>query len=392
MQSKKLFKLEALRGIASIIVFFWHFTISFLPDLVIPKQGNAGIMGTPFFFLLNGHASVMIFFLLSGFVLTIKYYTHDDLSVIVSGTIKRYFRLIGPVAITIIFSYLLFVLNLYLYKEAGLITKSQWLMDFAGSDKGGNFKPSLISALRQAFIRVFLTGETYYCSSLWTMKYELIGSFIAMFLAPVFLKSNKPQRFIALIIFSYIAGFYSPNYIGFIAGSYLAYYYSKHPVIIIPVWLKAIMIFMALSMLSYNLPVGFFACFGWLSNLFNNADYFIIYIQFIGALLLLYVFLSKDKVLDLFNGKAGRWLGALSFPLYLVQLMVFCSFSSWLIVVLQDKIHSYYGLIAITFLATIIVIAFAVMLLIYFDKIWTRFINNKFSLNQLQTKNTLPSN
>src|SRR5690348_3116873 len=105
-KSHKLYKLEALRGLASIIVLFYHYMLGFFP-------GGHFFSGTPLYFLFNGTSSVMFFFTLSGFVLTLKYFKTTDPGVITSGAAKRYFRLLGPVLVTILISFLLFAFHLY---------------------------------------------------------------------------------------------------------------------------------------------------------------------------------------------------------------------------------------------------------------------------------------
>src|SRR5690349_7893397 len=119
-ESSRLYKLEALRGIASIIVMLYHYKLGFFPNENI-------VDGTPAYFLVNGTASVMFFFTLSGFVLTIKYFKTEDLKVISTGSAKRYFRLLGPVFVTILICYLLFFFNLYFFERAGNISHSEWL-------------------------------------------------------------------------------------------------------------------------------------------------------------------------------------------------------------------------------------------------------------------------
>ncbi|HNR18596.1 MAG TPA: acyltransferase [Bacteroidia bacterium] len=375
MNPSKLYKLEALRGIASIVVYLWHFVLAFIPSWVGATDKNFGIMGTPFFFVLNGHASVMVFFLLSGFVLTVKYYATDNTSILVNGIIKRYFRLLGPVVVTIMLAWLLFELNLYWYKEAAVITASEWLKDFAASGRGYYFKADLGNALEQAFAYVFLTGENYYCTNLWTMQYELFGSFIAMFLAPVFLKTTKTPRLIALVMFSIVCCFYSHYYLGFVAGAFLAWYYTKNGEFNFRPYVKVIMIIFSLILLGFNNPVGFYAPLKPLANWITDPYAFRTYIQFAGAMLLMLLFLSKGKGLNFLDGKTGKWLGNVSFPLYLAQLAVFCSFSSWLVVFLNNKVTSYTLLIAITFIGTTLVTFIFVIFLHKFDKRWVKLVN-----------------
>jgi peptidoglycan/LPS O-acetylase OafA/YrhL len=65
---KKLIELEALRGLAAVVVLFHHFMLGFTPRLhgmLYPEQPYS-LFGTPAFAFVNGSAAVIVFFVLSG--------------------------------------------------------------------------------------------------------------------------------------------------------------------------------------------------------------------------------------------------------------------------------------------------------------------------------------
>src|SRR5690606_12773670 len=70
----KLGELEALRGIASVIVLVHHALLGFAPGLhgLLQPDSPHALFGTPAFSLINGGAAVVLFFVLSGFVLTFR--------------------------------------------------------------------------------------------------------------------------------------------------------------------------------------------------------------------------------------------------------------------------------------------------------------------------------
>lgn len=190
MQSKKIIELEALRGIASIIVLLWHFQLGFFPKLSGFFESGKGLIGTPLFFIINGSAAVIIFFILSGFVLTYKFYVTQDSNYLNKGVEKRYFRLVVPVICSILLSYILFKTHLYFYKQAGDLSGSPWLVDFAYAGRGNNFIPNIYDALRTGLFLAFLKpANAYYNTVLWTMVYEWWGSISVFLLAALFSKS-----------------------------------------------------------------------------------------------------------------------------------------------------------------------------------------------------------
>ncbi|WP_019915138.1 acyltransferase family protein [Paenibacillus sp. HW567] len=80
MSDSKLLYLNGLRGVAALVVVFSHYTLSFFPAL---HTGNTSdvynsfelfVSGSPLNVFYNGSFAVFIFFILSGFVLSYKYW------------------------------------------------------------------------------------------------------------------------------------------------------------------------------------------------------------------------------------------------------------------------------------------------------------------------------
>ena len=133
--NSKLNYLEGIRGIAALIVVVWHYVLYFYPPLA-----NTGEMSfkeffsytnneqmlmlvaeTPLCLFFHGQASVRLFFVLSAFVLTYKFFKTKNYEYLSAGAIKRYFRLLGPVVfslfITLIFIKLSLVANIFIATE-----------------------------------------------------------------------------------------------------------------------------------------------------------------------------------------------------------------------------------------------------------------------------------
>ena len=133
-QPGKDYSLETLRGLAAVSVLFWHLMLGFFPESsgIFPLTDVHKAINTNILFgLIHGSAAVVFFFVLSGFVLTRYLFISGDASRIFLGALKRWPRLALPVLITVLFSWLLFKLNLYFFHEAASITQSPWLARFA---------------------------------------------------------------------------------------------------------------------------------------------------------------------------------------------------------------------------------------------------------------------
>ena len=113
--SRKLMELEALRGVAAVIVLFHHFLLVVAPRLHgrnFPDDPIA-LVRMPLFALVNGSAAVAIFFVLSGFVLTYHAMERRDWGQLLAGVAKRWPRLVPLVVIVNVASAIFVMLGLY---------------------------------------------------------------------------------------------------------------------------------------------------------------------------------------------------------------------------------------------------------------------------------------
>ncbi|MBN9010086.1 MAG: acyltransferase family protein, partial [Rhizobiales bacterium] len=87
-KGSRLLELEAVRGLAAFGVVFAHFFGSFRPWEYLPGWVNGTIAA------LTNSGSVVVFFVLSGFVLPLNYLHSLDSNALTSGVIKRWPRLL----------------------------------------------------------------------------------------------------------------------------------------------------------------------------------------------------------------------------------------------------------------------------------------------------------
>lgn len=187
-------------------------------------------------------------------------------------------------------------------------------------NKYGDFSYSLSSAIYSGMLDVFfLSGRSQYNPVLWTMKIELIGSFVIFFLCYNKIKlkiphlsgvslavtaflvlSEKVDLDLGLGIFSFIVGYLfclygrmvnkKVSFILFFIGVYLAGAHNGS-------WSYApvIKIFGDMTYMSCNFASGFFIVYAILFNKEFNA---------------------------LFSGKVGVFMGKVSFSVYLIHLPI----------------------------------------------------------------------
>ena len=319
----KLIELEALRGVAAMIVLFHHFLLIVAPRLHgrnFPDDPIA-LVRTPLFALVNGTAAVAIFFVLSGFVLTFRAMEKRDWSQLLVGAVKRWPRLIPLVAIVNLLSTIFLMLGLYQDRT--------W---FGASA----FKPEISvfrSALTEGIFSTFIFGSTNFNAALWTMHYELFGSFAAYAtgLVLIFQKSFARAMAIgavALLLTATLTGEGGIYYAMLVAGVLIARIYIERDAIAsalifmspgrVPIMLSTASLAVLLCGYDgYSKPVGFYAFMARFASPQTEP-----LVHGIAAVAILVLVLFCCPVHRWLVGPITVLLGRLSFPIYLVHLPI----------------------------------------------------------------------
>jgi peptidoglycan/LPS O-acetylase OafA/YrhL len=320
---RKLMELEALRGVAAVIVLFHHFLLVVAPRLHgrnFPDDPIA-LVRTPLFALVNGSAAVAIFFVLSGFVLTFHAMEKRDWGQLLAGVAKRWPRLVPLVALVNVLSAIFLMLGLY--------HDHSW---FGASI----FKPgtSVIgSALIEGVFSTFFTGSTHFNAALWTMHYELFGSFAAYATGLVLIFQKSLPRAIvvgaiAILVTATLTGEGGIYYAMLVAGVLVARIYIEQntiasALIFMKPWRAPIALSTAgLALVlcgydGYSKPVGFYAFMAGLASPQTEPI-----VHGIAAVAILVLVLFCHPVRRSLVGPTAALLGRLSFPIYLLHLPI----------------------------------------------------------------------
>ncbi|NYT78826.1 acyltransferase [Alcaligenaceae bacterium] len=168
--------LDGVRGLAAISVIFSHVFLLYYSEIHYgladgaPSTLALSIFNSPVTFFYRGGAAVLLFFLLSGYVLCsacVKKAPLDDNYVSMAAS-KRYLRLGLPVAAAVLIGYLGIVLNAFPSAPAGINN----FLDFP--DQGLGFAQMLKSALYGSM----LLGDGNFDYVLWTISIEFYGSLL----------------------------------------------------------------------------------------------------------------------------------------------------------------------------------------------------------------------
>ena len=305
--------LDGLRGWGALMVFLYHLIVQLLSNTAPPYKSKY------LAFLLDGDFAVFIFFVLSGFVLSIKFVLSPGKYSLTQAVIARYFRLILPIIITSFAAYLLMLAHaMYNVPAAVPANAPQWLGVYF------NFEPTLAYFFQFNLYYVFFNFNpgANFNPVLWTIAYEFAGSML-VYMIIGFFRTDKNKTYLVPIAFIILFNlFNNPIIACFAVGYLLAELYVAYSRRLEDIpwvsWLATVL---------FAVPV---VC----STFYRTGHHF--YIALLASLLVLSVTFSK-LLKHFFSNKVSRFLGKISFPLYLIHLPLICSFSSYLFLYLPTQ-------------------------------------------------------
>lgn len=320
MQSKnsRIKELIGLKGLAASIVVLNHYVLAFYPNLMDKGSIGKALVHTPLNIIYNGNFAVCMFFVISGFLLSYKFFMYDDEDSIRSTAVRRYLRLMIPMLISILICYIMMKSNVLFHIEAANFTESKWL------ESHYNFNPNIIDAIQQAFFGIFLGKSATYNSVLWTMFYELWGSFLTLSIISIFKKSKN--RFIIYMILSIV--FCNTYFLAFILGIVICDFTTseikKEFEISFPY--KMILLLIGIWLSSYNGA----RIYNFMHVSFIN-DYSAFY-HSLGAALLVYITLNSSFLRNVCCSKYIMILGNYSATIYYFHWIILNSLSCYLFI------------------------------------------------------------
>ncbi|MEM9170185.1 MAG: acyltransferase [Pseudomonadota bacterium] len=203
---------DGLRGVAAFVVVIHHYLCLLHPEL-IPGMSDetVGWIDGPYHILWNGRFAVMVFFVLSGFVIAASAERHRRN--LIGSVIARYGRLSIPVAASCLLAW--FWLALIPYGTEGLSAivdpPSRWWR-YSHQET----VPPIWSALWDGFVGVIVKAGSDFNNVLWTIRIELVGSFglFALYAAAPVRRRGVALTLCAAAVMLFTAHIYSTFVLG----------------------------------------------------------------------------------------------------------------------------------------------------------------------------------
>ena len=348
--------LDGLRGLASLAVVLSHCILAFWPAMhgfSVSEETPTWeliIFNSPFTGVFNGTYSVFIFFVLSGYVLSIGFFKSGREGVIQSLFLRRYLRLAIPVTASCLLTAFLWKLGAFKFTSDSL---HDWVLFAYQSDM------TIIGGLEHGLIKSIFLNSGEYNYVLWTMTIEYFGSLLVFFNC-LLLKNNKNKLFIyflEVMLLYIVLKQTSYYYMCFIVGMMIAEFRSKNEHFNIKLVPAMILGMVALYLGGFhNGSKSYF--------LFLGSNVSVIYL--IAATITVVCVAYNRNISSALSRQVPAFLGRISFPLYLIHSLVLRSIGVWLFGVIFGAGYAY-SISAIV--ASIVVVIISILLAIPFEQI-----------------------
>jgi peptidoglycan/LPS O-acetylase OafA/YrhL len=280
--------LDGLRGWAAVVVLLHHVFIDGLPANAL--MADRSLWAKVFF--LNGTLAVSVFFVISGFSLSIRYLETGNGSALGRIAAGRYLRLALPIFAICAITHALLLAGLIPPAAQRPVPLDQFLA----------FTPTIERLLNFSLWKVFVaySGAETYDPPLWTMTYEFFGSFM-VFAVVAALRPSRLRTVMLGVLFVVLAALQT-YFALFVAGILIAN------------------LFPLVGPATANRAGATLCLAGLLLILLPNSWFGPVYVGGAPCLTAGAVFCAPVR--RFFETRVSSFLGWISFPLYLVQAAV----------------------------------------------------------------------
>lgn len=332
--------IESIRGIAAFVVVFAHVITALdyppatglLASLAEANPVVRTVGSIVFWPLGTGRLPVAIFFVLSGMALSQGFLRGGGQGYLQAAAIRRYFRLMIPCLISVLFAYTLFQSGMMHNHEAAGIRiaeggQAPWI------DVAYTYNWTFVDSIREGTWNLFFSDEAAFAegrlnSVLWTMRPELIGSFIVFAFLALFGKhGNGTILAFGLAALLALSGFTMLAL--FPAGVGLAMLRHNAPTLKLSTLMAVVLILSGLwlgGLYDYSgdwkmkIPIT--------HSVVNSADA----TPCLGAIFIVMGLILTPAFCKALERKPFLWLGKISFGLYLCHVPIMMSLGCWVYV------------------------------------------------------------
>ncbi len=344
MAAQRLEHLDGIRGIAAFAVFVCHFIQVFLPHVYyLDRAGGHGMWEdefatSPFNIIVNGNFAVCLFFVLSGFVLSHRFLGLGELDGLRRLAAKRYLRLALPVLAAVLLAWAILAVGGYSYGAIQPVTRSGM------RDAYATYIP-FWTAVDEGAVGAFFRGSWSLDPVLWTMQTELYGSFLVFGLLALFGGVRRwPVYAVAVAIF------YDSYYLAFIFGIGLADLQLRAGTRDAPRLVTVLLVIVGVAFGSYPYYGADHGLWSVLPAV--GTAHKVVFYHILGAVLLIHAANRYACARRVLARPVFRFLGRISYALYLIHFPLVCSISAGFALVLVSHLD-YSTAVALSFVVSV---------------------------------------
>jgi peptidoglycan/LPS O-acetylase OafA/YrhL len=307
-------EIDGIRGWASLIVLLFHAFKEML-RVAIPTTDNP--LFAPLF---ASDLAVSVFFVLSGDALSLGFFHTRQLGAIDRLVVRRYFRLTIPILMSCLITYMIMKASFdFHFRAAQILGRQDWLDGFL------NLSPSLYECLKYSLIKVYVAHTTggSYNPFLWTMSIEMIGSMLVFLTCYLWSRLRRSELMCIYLIIGLT-----------VLGSFFGLFFAG---VLFSSWRQRGVFDRLLTSRTHQYTVLLAAVFCMsiyvIAGRLESAHVVLHRLMIpILSMALVFCAYSQRRLKAFFSSGLSRFLGVISFPVYLLQFQVLISLMSWLVV------------------------------------------------------------
>ncbi|MGK9254022.1 acyltransferase family protein [Paenibacillus humicus] len=357
--TKRLY-LDGIRGLAAFAVVVSHYIQVFYPAALNGKPQQAHFKWdvwyghSPVNLFFNGQFAVCLFFVLSGYVLSVKMVEKEMdsdtyLKMLQSSAVRRYIRLAVPAAVSVLLVYVALIMNAFHLQEIGGTTWTDMKKNYYALDTNP------YTVMKAAIFDPFFRFEAHpYNPVLWTMSYELAGSFLIFSFLALFGRLRKRWIVYAVLSIALIQTYFVAFLWGMLLADLLKHKWVQTKIapvlgLLLGIYLGSAPYTPLMGTMYEPIEIGIKYINEWIQ--FNIDPRLLA--RTLGSVLILFALLRLKVLQHLFGWGKLAYLGKVSFSLYLIHFTFLNTFSAFMF---SKVIHhfSYNLAYAITFTVSMV--------------------------------------
>lgn len=340
MERKRIDWIDGLKGIACMLMFCHHFALIFFPATFYGPWVSSRLSGidtflaqSPLGVFLNGNFLLTVFCMLSAFLLSLQILRMEEKSRLGAVVAKRYFRLMLPLFGVGLVVWLFLRFGLFFGAETEAVTGSPWV---------GQYYQNALSFrefLEAALVRVWFYGDESLSTAYWMLSRLFYGSFLSILLSTIAWKYRE-KAWILYVAVAALLFDKSELLMAFALGTLLAWMLESG--VRLPKLTPPAAVLLGLVLGGYPSGIGATNFY----RLFRGLAYIDWHI--LGAFFLLLGILSWESAQKFLSMGLFRWLGKISYSVYLIHIPLLFSLSTGLFLWTEGKL-GYLGSTALSF-------------------------------------------